>query len=81
MKPFQTQGYVFVQAQVLDLGGVFAHWYKIFYLFLVFTDSRGQIFSLPATRKQRISQKKPGCCSVFPGKDVQLVLTFPLNLC
>lgn len=31
MKPFQTQGYVFVQARVLALGGVFAHWSKIFF--------------------------------------------------
>lgn len=33
MKPFQTQGNVFVQARVLDLGGVFAHWYKILFYF------------------------------------------------
>lgn len=37
--------------------------------FLVFADSRGQVFSFPATRKQNII-KKPGSSSLFSGKVV-----------
>lgn len=66
-EPFSNSRLYFCASAVYGFWVTFKHEYIRF--FSVFTDSRDQEFSLPATRKQNITWK-PGSSSFFSGKGV-----------